>query len=383
MNKHQRRLWIQHCLASAVAGGYCINSQAQTKTPVPLFKPVLADNKIEFPRDHGAHGQFRTEWWYITAWLKTPDSMPLGMQITFFRTATGVGLNNNSRFAPTQILFAHLAIADPSTNKLFHDQQSARAGTKSFAVSEKDTDIQMRQWTLKRQPDDSYTAQAKSIYLPTEQAIAINLRFVPKQAPLLQGSGGFSRKGPNPEQASYYYSRPQMAVSGQVRLGIRQLEVSGNAWLDHEWSSSLLDDQTTGWDWIGINLNDGASLMAFQLRNKDNQCVWSYVVLRDAQGNSIYAANEVTAARFTPKRYWKSQDSGANYPVSQTLRCGQYEWLLEPFFDNQEIDARASTGGFYWEGAVRLKQLDSSGQVAEVGRGYLEMTGYAGKVRVS
>jgi predicted secreted hydrolase len=382
LQKNQRRLWLQGVIAGASAS-ITRRAIAQEKTAATQFQAVVADYKIEFPRDHGAHSQFRTEWWYITAWLKTPDSKPLGMQITFFRTATGASPNNVSRFAPKQILFAHLAIADPSSNKLYHDQQSARSGIKSFSVSDTDTHIQMRQWTLKREADDSYSAQANSIYLPPEQSIGVNLRFVPNQAPLLQGREGFSRKGPNPEQASYYYSRPQMAASGQIQLGSRQLQVTGNAWLDHEWSTSLLDDQTTGWDWIGINLNDGASLMAFQLRNKENQCVWSYVVLRDAQGKIVHAANEVTAARFTPKRYWKSLESGANYPVAQTLRCGQYEWQLEPLFDSQEIDARASTGGFYWEGAVRLNQMPSSGGVLEVGKGYLEMTGYSGKIKLS
>ncbi len=345
------------------------------------FAEVVPNYAVTLPQDHGSHPQFRTEWWYITAMVKTASGNALGLQITFFRTATGAMQDNPSRFAAKHLMFAHLAVADPASKTLYHDQQAARAGTNSFFTSEQDTHCRMRHWYLQRQTDDSYVAKASSIYLPSNQAIAIDLRFTPKGPALLQGNLGFSRKGPNPQQASYYYSRPQMKVTGSVTLQQRNLAVTGQAWLDHEWSTSLLDDRAIGWDWIGINLNDGGSLMAFQLRDKVQSVVpvWSYVVLRNAQGEVIYAANQIDAAQFSPKRFWKSPQSNATYPTSQTLRCGPYEWMIEPLFDQQEIDARASTGGYYWEGVIRL--LDQK-NATPVGQGYLEMTGYAAPIKL-
>jgi predicted secreted hydrolase len=380
---HSRRYFLEriaHSSAALAALGTSECAQANSNI-VGQFATVDPQYSLQFPQDHGSHPDFRTEWWYITAWLSLPDSTPLGMQITFFRSATGYSSKTTSRFAPQQLQFAHLALAHAKSKTLFHDQQAARSALQSYAASTSDTDVRMRQWQLKRNPDDSYSARAKSIYLPSEQSIGIDCRFEPRRAPLLQGNQGYSRKGPKPEQASYYYSRPQMVVSGTVGLGKDQLPVTGKAWLDHEWSTSLLDERAVGWDWIGINLVDGGSLMAFQLRDKQSDAVvWSYVVLRDASATVIHAASAQDAARFTPLRRWQSSMSKATYPVSQLIRCANAQWQIEPLFDNQEIDARASTGGFYWEGAVRLLAVSSA---TEVGQGYLEMTGYAAPIKLN
>jgi predicted secreted hydrolase len=385
-----RRALLKHSInSSVIASALTLQNQvkAQAKPPelrAAGFAPVVPEYNLRFPRDHGAHPEFRIEWWYITGWLAQENGDQLGMQITFFRTATGHARDNPSRLAPKQLLFAHLAIADPKTKQLFHDQQAARAGISSFFADESDTNLKMRYWTLTRRPDDSYVAKGSSIYLPKDKAIEIDLQFKPGREPQLQGVKGYSRKGPNPAQASYYYSRPQMTVSGTVSLaGRTKSQVTGTAWLDHEWSTSLLDERAIGWDWIGINLTDGGSLMAFQLRSKDGIAVWSYVVLRDARGQTLHAANESRAAEFLPKRFWKSRESGATYPVAQTLRCAQYHWQIEPLFDAQEIDARASTGGFYWEGAVSILALNTAQAGQTVGRGYLEMTGYAAPIKLS
>jgi predicted secreted hydrolase len=317
---------------------------------------------LQFPRDHGSHPQFRNEWWYITGWLRTRGGDDLGVQITFFRNRPGVAEDVSSRFAPRQLLFAHAALSDPGAGRLLHDQRAARAGFGLAEAAEGRTDVAIGDWSLKA-TDQGYAA------LVAARDFRYELRFEPKQAVLLQGDAGYSRKGPNPEQASYYYSWPHLAVSGSVVVQGRDLEVSGEAWLDHEWSSEPLAEAAVGWDWIGVNLADGGALMVFRLRGKDGSSFWAGGALRDAHGR--VRALKPAEVRLAALRRWRSPRTGAEYPVSVRVDAGALSLDLEPLMDDQELDARASTGTVYWEGAVRARQADKT-----VGRGYLELTGY-------
>jgi predicted secreted hydrolase len=186
---------------------------------------------------------------------------------------------------------------------------------------------------------------------------------------MLQDQRGFSRKGPRPEQASYYYSEPHLKVEGTLTRNGKQAAVTGTAWLDHEWSSEYLDPSAGGWDWVGANLDDGSALMAFRIRGKDGRKVWAYAGIRDSSGRfTVFEPDEVT---FEPQRTWRSPHTGATYPVSMRIRTGSTVWLLTPMMDDQELDSRQSTGAVYWEGAVTVTR---DGEPA--GRGYLELTGY-------
>ena len=317
---------------------------------------------LQFPRDHGSHPQFRNEWWYITGWLKAQGGGEIGVQITFFRNRPRVAEDVSSQFAPRQLLFAHAALSDPGAGRLLHDQRAARAGFGLAEAAEGRTDVVIDDWSLKA-VDGGYAARVAA------RDFRYALRFDSKQSVLLQGEGGYSRKGPNPEQASYYYSRPHLAVSGSVVVRDRELEVSGEAWLDHEWSSEPLAESAVGWDWVGINLADGGALMAFRLRGKDGSSYWAGGSLRDAHGRvRVLKPGEV---RFAALRRWRSPRTGAEYPVSVRVEAGALSLDIDPLMDDQELDARASTGTVYWEGAVRAKQGEKS-----VGRGYLELTGY-------
>jgi predicted secreted hydrolase len=206
-------------------------------------------------------------------------------------------------------------------------------------------------------------------------ALSFDLSLTPTQPVLLEGEAGYSRKGPQPGHASYYYSEPQLQVMGEVtrpgaggRAGAAT-KVTGSAWLDHEWSSQVLDTNAAGWDWVGANLDDGSALMAFQIRAKDGGKLWAHATYRERGGRTTqYDAGQVS---FTPQTRWTSPRTGASYPVATLLRTGGTEWKLDPLQPDQELDSRRSTGAVYWEGAVRLER---DGQRA--GRGYLELTGY-------
>jgi predicted secreted hydrolase len=298
------------------------------------YPRVMPGKSFVFPRDHGAHPEFRTEWWYVTGWLDGP----LGFQITFFRARPEEQSNNPSSFNPRQIILAHAALADPKRGELLTDQRAARAGF-SLAHAELDrTGVWVDDWRLELE-GDRYQARIAG------RDIDLDLTLYAGK-PVLQGEAGFSRKGHRPEEASYYYSRPQLRAVGKVN----GRDLTGSAWLDHEWSSAYLAPEAAGWDWCGINLFDGQSLMAFQMR--------------DRKGGIHYSSPGTT---FKVLRTWKSPRTGVEYPVSMQVN----DLRLEPLMDDQEFDARAATGTIYWEGAVRAFKGD-----AETGRGYLELTGY-------
>jgi len=224
------------------------------------YPPVRPGVALQFPRDTGSHPQFRNEWWYITGWLKAQDGSELGMQITFFRNRPRIAEGEASRFAPDQLLFAHAALSDPGTGRLLHDQRAARAGFGLARAEEGRTDVAIEDWSLKA-AGNGYDA------VVVARDFRYALRFEATQPPLLEGERGVSRKGPLPAQASYYYSQPQLAVSGRVTLGGSERTGSGVAWLDHEWSSESLAEGAVGWDWIGINLEGGGALMALRMRD--------------------------------------------------------------------------------------------------------------------
>jgi predicted secreted hydrolase len=312
--------------------------------PVPglaqvKYPQVTPNYALSFPRDHGAHPDYRQEWWYVTGWLKAARGEDRGFQITFFRARPDIETANPSRFTPRQIIVAHAALADPRHGRLRHDERAARTALDLAGSREGTTTVWVDDWILSLD-GNLYQARIRA------RDFSLELQFEAKGEPLLQGQSGFSRKGHRAEEASYYYSRPQL----QVRGAANGQPVTGTAWLDHEWSSQYMAAEAAGWDWCGLNMNDGSALMAFRMRGRD--------------GQTVYAP---PGASFQAIRTWKSPRTGASYPVSMQVN----EYTLEPLMDDQELDARASTGTIYWEGAVTAYR-----EKAAVGRGYLELTGY-------
>ncbi|HEY2628536.1 MAG TPA: lipocalin-like domain-containing protein [Usitatibacter sp.] len=329
--------------------------------------PVVPGKAIAFPRDAGAHPEYRIEWWYVTGQVDTKRG-PMGFQVTFFRVANPDAGANPSRFAARQLLFAHAALSDPAKGKLQHDQRSARALEGLVEASSADTDVRIDDWSLKR--------EAKAYRTHVEgDGFALDLELAPTQAVLLEGDRGFSRKGPLESQASYYYSEPQLAVSGRVVSDKEVLDAKGTAWLDHEWSSEMLASDALGWDWIGLNLEGGGALMAFRIRGRDGALLWSSATLRMPGAEALLSTPH--DVRFRPRRNWTSPRTGTDYPVAMDVEIDGRLWRLDPLMDDQELDARASTGTLYWEGAVRVEGPDGIR-----GRGYLELTGYGEKLRL-
>lgn len=373
----RRRQW----LASTAAWMLChpITSWAGENSPAGVLKP----RELRFPRDHGTHNEARTEWWYLTGHGEDTDGQPWGFQVTFFRSRVDPASSLSSRLAARHLLFAHAAITDVRSARLHHDQRMHRwngappgsplAQQHAFA-SDADTAVHLNHWHLQRDPSGRYQTRISG------NALGIELTAQPTQPLLLQGDQGFSRKGPDPSQSSFYITHPQLAVQGQLRIDGRMVQITGRAWLDHEWAEALMHPDAVGWDWIGMNLHDGSSLTAFRLRRRDGSAVWAGGSWRGPVSGTTgvaparsFGPNEV---QWLPGRRWTSPRTGASYTVEWQVLTPVGRFTVNALVDAQELDSRASTGTVYWEGVSDL--LDQQGRA--VGRGYLEMTGYASRL---
>ena len=380
-----RRQWLAYATATALAGA----------VPDALALPPRA---LQFPRDFGSHPGLRTEWWYITG-QALAGGQRWGFQVTFFRSRVDVAQSLKSAFAARQLVFAHAALTDLGAGKLHHDQRIARAGFGVAEASERDTDIRLQDWSLRR-TDHRMDQGIGSRYSARVAGndFALDLVFDSTQPLLLQGQQGLSRKGPEASQASYYYSQPQLKVSGSLSLAGRRRAVEpatlpgdNRAWMDHEASEALMHPQAVGWDWIGMNLHDGSALTAFRLRRADGSALWTGGSFR-APGAAarVFADGEVV---FTPLRWWTSPLGQTRYPVQWRVNTPSGSFEVRALLDNQELDSRGSTGAIYWEGLCALHGVGGNGSSNNnnstngsagpvVGGGYLEMTGYARALRL-
>ena len=317
-----------------------------------------------FPRDHGAHPDYRTEWWYVTGAVDTPTGLT-GFQLTFFRARSGAAEQLKSSIAASQILFAHAAVTLPG-NKLLHAERASRANL-GAGFSTTDCDVHIGAWHMRHEASGAFSLQMQ------DPQFAMDLSLVPTKPLMLQGEEGYSQKGPQQEMASYYVSWPQLQVKGTLTHSGKRQEVQGKAWFDHEWSSQVLGQEGVGWDWIGINLADGGALMAFRVRNAQGGTVYAHAALRDAAGRVQQFGT--TQVSFTPLRHWSSARSKAAYPVELEILFGQHKIQTRPVLDDQELQTHRPATVLYWEGLVNV-----TGTLA--GRGYLEMTGYASKLNL-
>ena len=345
----KRRVFMLSCLLSAIAEA------------TPQYAKVLRGLVLQFPRDHGAHPDFRTEWWYVTGALDLPRK-DIGFQLTFFRVRTGFAEALGSKIAANQILFAHAAVTLPG-DKLLHAERAARANL-GAGYSSADCDVHIGAWQMKRGSADVFALKAQ------DAQFAFDIALKPTQPKMLQGDAGFSQKGARAEQASYYVTWPQLQVDGRIVLDGKSQRAQGTAWFDHEWSSEVLGETDVGWDWLGINLADGGALMAFRIRDAVGATVFAHATLRDAAGRTtLWSGNDV---RFKALRKWRSA-RGTEYPVEIELRFGPHVIRTKPTIDDQELSTRRPAPVTYWEGLVHVEGT-------LMGRGYLELTGYAGKI---
>jgi len=350
------------------------------------FARATAPREFVFPADHGAHDGFRTEWWYVTGNLFAADGRAFGVQLTFFRNAlipevpdvaevaeAAIPAASPSRWRSAHVWMAHFALSDSAAGTFRYAERFAReaiglaGGTAppygSFRVALED-------WSI------GSTAPSAADFSPLrlrarEDGFAVDLALEAGKPPVLQGERGLSQKGPEPGNASYYYSMTRLPTRGTVSVDGETIAVTGEAWLDREWSTSALGPDLAGWDWFALQLGDGRELMFYRLRRKDGAAdPWSRGSLVAADGTSrSLAATEVGLEVLST---WRSP-TGATYPANWRLTVpGEaLDLVLTPRVAGQELAVTVR----YWEGAVAVKGTSRGNPLG--GHGFVEMTGYS------
>jgi predicted secreted hydrolase len=327
------------------------------------FARAEAPRPFVFPRDHAAHADFRSEWWYFTGHLRDAAGRPFGFQLTLFRFELAARTSPSaSAWRTPRVLLGHFALSDIEGQRFHAFERMSRALPGIAGVSETPPAVWLDDWRIALDGDGRWHLHA------AQQGQALDLVLDEKSAVVLQGEQGLSRKSAARGNASYYYSIPRLAAQGTLTLANGRHEVSGEAWLDREWSTSALSRQQAGWDWFAVQLADGASLMFYRLRQHDGGSdAFSAGTYVDGAGRQhALGANDV---RITAQGRWTSPHSGRRYPQGWRLEVPAHrlDMQLAPRLADQEWRGRFK----YWEGAVSVTR---DGQAA--GLGYVEMTGY-------
>lgn len=336
------------------------------------FKKANSPVVLDFPEDHGAHPDYQTEWWYYTGNLETDDGREFGYQLTFFRRALGVSnIERNSAWSTNQVYMAHFALTDVS-NRSYHFFEKVERGVDDLAGANglPYFSVWLHNWTVKQTGEDEFTLSA------SQDGVAINLHLIDLKGPILQGDKGYSQKGLEQGNASYYYSQTRLETTGAIRIGETGYAVKGLSWMDHEYSTSALGERVIGWDWLSLQLDDGVELMLFTLRREDGS------LDEFSSGTIIYADGSTSTLKYndfiiTPQSTWRSPATGIRYPSKWKVEIPRENLILtvEPKINNQEPSGFFS----YWEGAV--KTSGSSGRNPVRGNGYVELTGYGSSMQ--
>ena len=336
------------------------------------WRAAAEDYTLVFPRDHASHPEYRIEWWYYTGNLEASDGRRFGYQVTFFRVGIDQEPVNPSRWAVRDLHMAHLAVTDVSAGRHFVAERLNRAGVGWAGARTDRLEVWNEGWTLE-QDGSSHVLTVMS----DRDEFGVDIRLEANQVPVLHGANGFSQKGSQVGNASHYYSLTRMRTTGRLVSDRETIEVEGSSWMDHEFGTTFLEPTQQGWDWLSLQLDDGTDLMVYLLRQQDgSRDTHSSGTLVDSQGDIV--ALGVDDYRLIPGRTWSSPTSGARYPVEWRLEIPSVALELEirAAVDAQELHTEQSTGVTYWEGAVDVVGTRTGHPVR--GRGYLELTGYAG-----
>src|SRR5581483_9889324 len=321
--------------------------------------------------DHASHPDYKIEWWYYTGNVAAKDGHRFGYQLTFFRSGVDPRPENPSRWAVRDLFMAHLALTDINGRKFRFAEKVNRAGVGWAGAA---TGL-YRVWNEDWEAKDAGSGHTR--LRASDNGLGLDLELDQGKPPVVHGSGGIIQKGARAGTASHYYSLTRMPTRGAITVDGRRYEVEGLSWMDHEFGTSFLEKEQRGWDWLSIQLDDGSELMLYQFRRSDGaRDPHTSGTIIDPAGK----ASPVTASDFTlePGARWRSPATGAEYPTSWQIAIPArgIELTVQAATENQELSAGESTGVKYWEGAIEVTGVNNGRPVS--GRGYLEMTGYAG-----
>ena len=340
----------------------------------PLSSRATIPGDVEFPRDLGPHEEYQTEWWYYTGNLETAAGEQFGFQLTFFRRALptevdGQGSPVNapeSDWRTNQVYFAHFTVSDLGQNEFYPAERFSRGAAGLAGAEASPYRVWLDNWRVEEQAPGSVRLMANT------EEVALDLTLTETLPPILHGDAGLSSKGPEPGNASYYYSIVQQKAAGTLEIQERRYDVAGLAWKDHEYGTSALSEEAVGWDWFSLQFDDGSALMLFEIRRDDG------TLEAVSSGSFIYPDGSIMPLRKEDWQLevldtWSSPDSGAEYPAGWRLSIPALELEItgRPLSPNQELNVST----IYWEGAASWQGLLNGRPITA--RGYVELTGYA------
>lgn len=328
---------------------------------------------LTFPDDFGSHSDFRTEWWYYTGNLQTQEGRHFGFELTIFRVGLlppTAELPSNSAWSAREVYFAHFAVSDIESDQFHAFQRYSRPGPGLAGAEADPYRVWLEDWNITQTTSGVYRLQAQ------QSGVALDLTLTDEMGVVLHGDQGYSRKGADITNASYYYSQPRLRADGTVIVNNESFDVAGLTWKDHEFSTSVLDENQIGWDWFSLQFEDGRALMLFQLRERDGG------ISESASGTFINGDGtpqpmQKSGFQITVLDQWQSPHTGGMYPSAWDIQINQPNCTLnaEPWMSDQEINFPPIT---YWEGAVKFEGTCDGDPVR--GNGYIELTGYAGNL---
>jgi predicted secreted hydrolase len=335
------------------------------------WKQAMPGYEFSFARDHASHPDYKIEWWYYTGNVTTRDDHRFGYQLTFFRVGVDKAPVNPSRWAVRDLFMAHLAVTDINGQKFRFAEKLNRAGIGWAGAATDEYRVWNADWEARQ------NGQGQILLRAAQDGIGVELTLDQGKPPVIHGARGVSQKGSQPGNASHYYSLTRMPTRGAITIDGKRYEVSGISWMDHEFGTSFLEKEQKGWDWLSIQLDDQSELMLYQFRRSDNSPdPHSSGTIIDSAGQ----ASSLSVSDFTlePVTRWRSPKTGATYPVAWKIKIPsrQMELTVQAVMNDQELVTTESTRVNYWEGAITVQGVKNGKAVQ--GRGYLEMTGYAG-----
>lgn len=341
--------------------------------PALAWQQAVKPRPFSFPRDHGQHENFQTEWWYITGNLVADNGQSFGFQSTIFRRGIREQKTTDNPWEVRDLYLLHTSLSDFSQQQFYHYQDASRTGPGLAGAGSKTLNSWIKGNFIRQEENKTLTLHCQT------NDYTLGLSFTPGYPrPILHGSRGLSHKGAEAGQASYYYSLPRLLTRGSITLAGKHYQVSGLSWYDHEFATNQLGKNQQGWDWISLHLDDGSSLMIYQMRQKTGE------ISPSSSGTFVFADGSSEHLRrsdfsLTPeKRRWKSPDTGISYPLWWRLKLKKpqtLELILRPRMVSQEMKTVETTRTIYWEGGIMAAGVRGNSKAIK-GEGYLELTGY-------
>lgn len=359
---------MRACFKLLVLFSFCVATTGWS------WELALPGWKYEFPRDHGNHPGFKTEWWYFTGNLQSENGREFGYQLTFFRQGLRPGGDEDiiplSRFVTTNLKFAHFAIADISRNQFLFADKFSRGAYGEAGFGNGKTLVWIKNWSCELIAAHNFRLRAQT------RNMEIDLTLESSKPPVAHGSNGVSQKSQGEGRASHYYSLSRLKTTGSLRMGEENFPVNGLSWFDHEWATNQLAEHQKGWDWFSLQFEDGTELMLFQIRTasggRDEFSSGTFIGV-DGKTQSVTHSD----FELKPIESWSSSKSGGNFPIRWTIAIPKLDLNLEvrAAIPDQELNLQPIS---YWEGSIRA--VGSRAGKAVRGSGYLEMTGYGSEI---